>query len=212
MRRLHGQLVHWNDARGFGFVLAEDGQRYFIHVSSIARIATRPREGDTISFVAAKGKKGQLEARSAVVEGANPVAPSQGPVRRELDWQIVLALTLIGLLAYLASRELLALWLFVPYAMAGGIAFFTYLADKRAAEAQAWRVSETALHLLDLCFGIIGGLLAQSLFRHKTRKTGFMLVTLGIGFIHLALLAALALGDVELKTVLSWPDALSRVR
>lgn len=39
---LSGELVQWNDERGFGFIAGGDGKRYFVHISSIDRIANRP--------------------------------------------------------------------------------------------------------------------------------------------------------------------------
>ncbi|KQT48353.1 hypothetical protein ASG47_08350 [Devosia sp. Leaf420] len=203
MSNLRGELVHWNDARGFGFIAGDDGQRYFVHISSIMRIATRPRVGDVVYFAAKKGEKQQLEARSVTIAGANPVTPQarRSQIRRELDWQLILALSLLGLLAYLIWHDPLAGFLLLPYAAGGVLTFFVYWLDKRAAEAQAWRVSEATLHGLDLAFGIIGGLLGQAIFRHKTRKTRFMFATLMIGFVHLALLAGLALGEIKLEAL-----------
>ena len=205
MTRLRGELVHWNDARGFGFVTGEDGQRYFVHISAIARIATRPRLGDTVSFVGVVGAKRQREARSVVIEGANPVTAPPRPARakRDLDWQLLLALTLVALLAYAAWLEPPAIWLLPPYSLMGSLSFVMYSLDKRAAEAGAWRVPEARLHLFDLTFGIVGGLTGQSVFRHKTQKTRFMLVTLAIGFVHLALLAGVAIGEIKLQVLLS---------
>jgi len=203
--RLRGKLVDWNDARGFGFILDEDGRRYFVHITSIARIATRPRVGDTVQFVPRMGSRRRLEAKLVTIDGANPVSwrSHNTSEKRDPDWQVVLAITLIGLLAYLIWRDPSAVALSVLYLAVGAVSFYLYVADKQAAEAQAWRVSESALHSIDLAFGIIGGLLAQALFRHKTRKTSFMLVTLAIGFGHLALLVVLSLGDIKLERAFS---------
>ncbi|QYO76891.1 cold-shock protein [Devosia salina] len=33
-----GQLVQWNDERGFGFIEGSDGGRHFVHISAIGRI------------------------------------------------------------------------------------------------------------------------------------------------------------------------------
>lgn len=205
MTRLRGKLVDWNDARGFGFILDEDGRRYFVHITAIARIATRPRVGDTVQFVPRMGSRRGLEARSVTIDGANPVSrPSRNiSEKRDPDWQIVLAFTLVGVLAYLIWRDPSAIVLGLVYLAVGAVSFYLYFSDKQAAEAQAWRVSETALHSSDLAFGIIGGLLAQALFRHKTRKLSFMLVTLAIGLGHVGLLVVLVMGDIKLEWVLS---------
>jgi len=38
-----GKLVEWNDARGYGFIVAVDapGQRYFLHVHEYRRMGRR---------------------------------------------------------------------------------------------------------------------------------------------------------------------------
>ena len=51
------------------------------------------------------------------------------------------------------------------------LSFVEYWRDKRAAIAGRRRVRESTLHLLDLVGGWPGGLLAQRLFRHKSRVT-----------------------------------------
>lgn len=205
MSRLRGTLVEWNDPRGFGFIEGEDRRRYFVHITAIGRIATRPRMGDRVQFTGQIGSKQRLEARQVTIEGANPLTrpAREKSGKRELDWQVVLAVTILALLSYLVWHEPDAILLGLVYLAVGAVSFYLYFADKKAAEAQAWRVSENVLHSVDLAFGVVGGLLAQALFRHKTRKTSFMLVTLAIGLLHVAMLAAVALGAVELGSVLS---------
>jgi uncharacterized membrane protein YsdA (DUF1294 family) len=51
-----------------------------------------------------------------------------------------------------------------------------YAQDKRKAERGEWRTPESVLHVLDLLGGWPGGLLAQRVFRHKTRKLSFQAI------------------------------------
>jgi uncharacterized membrane protein YsdA (DUF1294 family) len=53
------------------------------------------------------------------------------------------------------------------------LSYFYYARDKKAARSGAWRVPENTLHLLSLCGGWPGALLAQQKLRHKTQKTSF---------------------------------------
>lgn len=60
------------------------------------------------------------------------------------------------------------------------VTVLAYYVDKRAARKGAWRVPEANLHTLEFLGGWPGALLAQKIFRHKTKKqsyqTSFMLV------------------------------------
>ena len=51
-----------------------------------------------------------------------------------------------------------------------------YALDKSAARHGRWRTSESTLHLLALIGGWPGALVAQRLFRHKSRKPSFQAV------------------------------------
>lgn len=56
------------------------------------------------------------------------------------------------------------------------VSYFYYAKDKKAAISDSWRVPENTLHLLSLCGGWPGALLAQQRLRHKTKKLSFRLV------------------------------------
>lgn len=63
-------------------------------------------------------------------------------------------------------------------------AFFSYRSDKRRAEAGAWRIPETTLHLTALLGGWPGAFLAQRLFRHKVSKVSFQLTFWAVVLLH----------------------------
>ena len=86
------------------------------------------------------------------------------------------------------------LWI---YLLIGAISFFTYWRDKRAAQAGKERIRENVLHLSDLVFGIVGGLIGQVLLRHKTAKPEFGAITGMIAALHIVGLAAIITGVVS---------------
>lgn len=85
-------------------------------------------------------------------------------------------------------------WVPAAYLVLGAVSFCVYGFDKRSARRDDRRLSETVLHGIDLIGGIAGGLLGQAVFRHKTRKVPFVVLTALIAFGHLAALLLLALG------------------
>ncbi len=200
MARQAGELVQWNDERGFGFIVADDGQRCFVHIKSIGRIATRPRVGDRVSFALTQGRDGRPAARDVQIAGANPVntaARLRGapPVRQASgNWLFTAGAALLAMLALAAILLGRApLWVLVAYLSLGAVSIIVYWFDKRAAESGRWRVSERSLHTIDLIGGIAGGLVAQQLLRHKTSKQSFATVTLLIALLHVAALVLLIL-------------------
>lgn len=202
MARRSGELVQWNDERGFGFIVTDDGQRCFVHIKEIARIATRPRIGDRVSFTLTSGRDGRPAASDVTIAGANPVnmaANRRGApqVQQKSDnWPHVVGATAIVMLAaavVLLGRAPAAL--LVAYLTLGVTSIAVYWFDKRAAEADRWRVSERSLHTIDLIGGIAGGLVAQHLLRHKTSKQSFAVATLMIAVLHISVLTGLLVLD-----------------
>lgn len=77
--------------------------------------------------------------------------------------------------AYLAATVFVSL---------GTIAVYWW--DKRRAMKNGRRISEKTLHVLAALGGWPGAAIAIQLFRHKTQKTLFRLIYLGIALLHIA--------------------------
>ena len=84
MARIHGTLVKWNEARGFGFLLPAQGSaEVFVHVSAFPRTGPPPRVGEVVSFEIEPGPDGRQRAVRLWRAGVTPVpiAPRvDGPV------------------------------------------------------------------------------------------------------------------------------------
>ena len=72
----------------------------------------------------------------------------------------------------------------VVYPLASLVTVLLYWQDKHQARSQAWRTPEKILHASELLGGWPGALVAQQLFRHKTRKLSYQLVFWGIVLAH----------------------------
>ncbi|NWD05147.1 DUF1294 domain-containing protein [Pseudomonas gingeri] len=77
-----------------------------------------------------------------------------------------------------------AAWPLWGYGVASLLAFFLYWSDKRKARNDTWRTPEKVLHGVELLGGWPGALIAQQVFRHKTRKLSFQLVFWSIVLLH----------------------------
>lgn len=84
------------------------------------------------------------------------------------------------------ARELDFIWPAGIYLFISLVTFLFYWSDKHRAQTGQRRFSENSLHLLGLIGGWPGALLAQQIFRHKTRKLSFQLLFWLILVIHLA--------------------------
>ena len=154
----------------------------------------QPKPAPTKRPPALKAPAPRPQAKPASRQGRRPAA-APAPKSKPIPGIRTLAAILLAALAALAlARAVLPLWGAAFYLAASALSFYLYRQDKAAAAAGEWRISEATLHGVDLCGGIIGGLLAQQRFRHKTRKASFVLATAGIALLHLLALAALALG------------------
>ena len=215
MAREKGILEDWHDARGFGFIRRPDGSKLYIHMKSIGKSIDRPKPGDALTYEIGEGAGGRPAAvKARIIEQPAPVAPApaataaqarptpaappqtQEPQRgfRQISVRTAAAATLIVLLGNDIMLERFPAWVGLLYIIGGIASWLFYQADKRAAEKRAWRAPERTLHLADLAFGIIGGLLAQHVLRHKTYKPGFVMVTALITALHVLTLGLIMLG------------------
>lgn len=83
-------------------------------------------------------------------------------------------------------REMNFIWPACIYVLVSTITFWFYWNDKRRAQTGRRRFTENSLHLMALLGGWPGALLAQQLFRHKTRKLSFQFISWLIVMLHLA--------------------------
>ena len=88
-----------------------------------------------------------------------------------LVWLVLCAMPLGGSLSLLLTGITRVPLLI--YGLASGVAFVLYAYDKQQARHGRWRTPEKVLHGVELLGGWPGALVAQQVFRHKTRKVSF---------------------------------------
>ena len=171
--RYVGRITDWNDEKGFGFVAPNGGgDRAFVHIKAFERVSRRPVGGQLISYELATDEKGRFRALGIRFVALRPKKESSSRAwpRKTIGAGFLVLLAL----AWLSSRMPLAV--FLAYAGASLIAFILYGADKSAAENNRWRTPESTLHVVALLGGWPGALIAQGIFRHKSKKEEFQAV------------------------------------
>lgn len=201
MRR-SGELVQWNNKGGYGFVRDDAGRDYYVHISKVAA-GGRPRIGDRLSFETASGRKGRPSAIDVSIISTSPAHQAtlrevkQAPdnvSRFRLGLRTAAATLMTLLILWAIGTERAPQWIGLLYAAMGAGSALLYRFDKLYALTGKYRVSENNLHVVDMAFGIIGGLAAQEVYRHKTVKPRFVATTWAIALAHTLGLAALAFG------------------
>ena len=100
-------------------------------------------------------------------------APVRGLKLKLLAWVVLCALPVGGSVSlWLTGGTWLPL---LAYGVASVLAYGLYWHDKQQARAGQWRTPEKVLHGVELLGGWPGALLAQQMFRHKTRKLSYQL-------------------------------------
>jgi len=205
-REHRGEVVDWNDARGFGFI-SEGGiqGRTFFHIKDVDG-SIRPAVRDIVSYTIARRVDERLAARRVRIIAASPRVADDASERQNAPMRVTVrivgAMCLATAVLFCVVTDRAPAWLALCYVLGGVISFVMYRIDKRAAVAGNWRVSEGTLHLLDLAFGIGGGLLAQGVFRHKSSKVAFGVVSAMILALHIIGLALLLAGVLSVDALL----------
>lgn len=188
-----GQLILWNDEKGFGFVRPDSADKdMFIHISAIKNyhkgLSRRPAVGDIVRYqpISREEAQGQRRISVAMVIGINDtlfgIDAEPGP------WWNTLGLKLLAGAPILLSFYLI--WRtgnpipLVSYIFMSALSSLYYAVDKRRALLHKWRIPEIYLHCFELLGGWPGALLSQKAFRHKKKKGNYQRVFWEIVILH----------------------------
>ena len=104
---------------------------------------------------------------------------------KALVFVLLCAVPLFG--AVLLAYRGVSLIPLAAYGLVSVVTFCLYWSDKRKAQNDSWRTPEKILHAMELAGGWPGALVAQQVFRHKTRKVSYQVVFWLIVAVHQAL-------------------------
>lgn len=192
-----GQLIKWQDERGFGFIQPVDGSKeVFLHISELKDATRRPQTGDTIYYYVV-AKDGKNCAYNAFILGARGKLTTPFSINKTKSNAVkvaskstllifqVLLLSVVPLVGsvHLAwkTSNLIPIVLYPAMSL---VTFALYADDKARAQKGNWRTSEKTLHLCELAGGWLGGFIAQRKLHHKSRKESYQIVFWGIVITH----------------------------
>ncbi len=163
--RYRGRITTWKQDRGFGFITPTGpGPQIFLHASSIANRTRNPNENELVTYAVKIDSQGRPEAHEvSFLSDRYTISPP-----------FLIATCFLLMIAGLVVIQKLPFAVLSLYSAASLITFLAYATDKSAAQQSQWRTSEGTLHLLGLCGGWPGALIARHVYRHKTRKQSFI--------------------------------------
>lgn len=174
--RYQGKITKWNDSKGFGFILPNGAtEEIFLHISSFANSRSRPENSQLVTYEISKDELGRRRALNVQYVSVRSKKPQRG--NREKLSALFVGFMLIFTI-FVAERTFSGhLPPFFPLALTGVnlVTFLYYYVDKTAAVNNSWRTPENVLHMLSVAGGWIGAYAAQKLFRHKNKKTSFLI-------------------------------------
>lgn len=181
---MRGKLVTWKADKAFGFIRPDEGGKdVFVHLRDFGEIPRAPRVGDVVQFQRVQDGAGRYRAADVAVSGlprksaaknrpAGGTSPSGEVHVAAWRWFVVVAFAAVLVALVLKTP----LPLIVPpfYVVASLVAVMLYAFDKAAAMNGRWRTTESTLLIAGLLGGWPGALIAQGMFRHKSRKVEFL--------------------------------------
>lgn len=176
-----GKITDWNDKKGFGFITPiGGGSAVFVHISAFPR-GRRPALNNQVTYVTAPDKQNRLCAHKVMLLGA---ARYSSVLSRGFPLAFAAVAAFFAGLIALYHNDVLPLLAVVGYVSVSTALLAMYGWDKSKAKSGGQRTAEATLHLFALAGGWPGALLAQHLFKHKTRKQPFQTIFWCVVTIH----------------------------
>lgn len=158
-----GRIVNWNDSEGYGFIeMLGHAHQVFFHISAIQNQNRRPKVNDSVKFTLTEQPNGKLKAERVTITRSQLIS-TNGLIGVLLVVCLAISAIYLNGIGFIAAL----------YLLMSGITYIAYALDKNAAVKGSWRTPESSLHLLSLCCGWPGALLAQQRLRHKSQKQPF---------------------------------------
>ncbi len=80
---MKGNVKFFNDSKGYGFIVGEDGKEYFVHQTALSE-GTVLRDNDPVTFDVEEGERGPKAVNVARGEGGD-AAPAEEPSEEQAE-------------------------------------------------------------------------------------------------------------------------------
>ena len=160
-----------------------------MHAKSLRKGLNRLKKGDELELEIITGRQGRPAAKDVKLLDEKDLA-------KILPHHLFTAAILLLVVQLIIILEKASFGLLATYAVMGLISLYLYRYDKRAAQYNWPRISEWQLLSVDFFGGIIGGLIGQARYRHKTSKVTYQARTFIIVAIHSMLLGLWGAGII----------------
>jgi len=168
--RHQGKITSWKDEQGFGFITPNGGgKQVFVHISAFSNRHRRPVNNEVVTYEVNTEANRKLTAEH-VKYVDEPARLNDGTLL------LVFAVAFIACMSASVFFEKMSKLVFWLYVAASSITFFAYKLDKSAARRNQSRTPEKTLHMLALVGGWPGAIVAQRVFRHKSKKLSFQVI------------------------------------
>lgn len=75
---MNGKVKFFNGSKGFGFIVADDGNEYFVHISGLKE-GTRLEENDSVTFDIEDGDRGKKAVNVSLGSGSSAPKKKEEP-------------------------------------------------------------------------------------------------------------------------------------
>jgi uncharacterized membrane protein YsdA (DUF1294 family)/cold shock CspA family protein len=172
--RYQGKITSWKDDQGFGFITPNGGgEQVFLHIKTFSNRQRRPVGNEIVTYELTTDERQRPRAVNVAFVGERRTERSTAGSGWGPAAFVILFLACVAGAIFTGKLPIAVV---VVYLGASAVAFTAYAFDKSAAKKDQWRTKESTLHLFGLIGGWPGALLAQRVFRHKSRKREFQTV------------------------------------
>ena len=156
----------------------------FVHIRDFGHISRKPNVGDIVRYQQLNDGTGKFRAADISIEGVSRLPSGRRARLRSASSDqntsvgvggivtVTIFSAIIAVLTVLGKVPVIVAFI---YLISSCCTFIVYAFDKSAAMNRRWRTQESTLHLLSVMGGWPGALIAQKMFRHKLKKTEFLI-------------------------------------